>query len=309
MKNCPNCGKLIDQAENKCPNCGQSLTEIKTRAAYRAEFKPEKENSTVQKMLEWIRQNATLVFLLGVLLLILMNFSYLLGWLGFFGLMLLLYVVSKRADKIERYTVDKQLTAFLDQIFSNTFNRVDRHKEKIRHKNEEFENAHPHVKEHVEKLRKTRNYRISLWQLSVILTALIDFVLLFYSPSTGTMIVQIIWSFAGQLLSSNKTFLYALIVYLILIVLILVPIVIISKIFKNTKKSRIFAMILSLLQSIVLIYAAFHLTQAQVTASQFNQITRQLLTNVVSLGACAYLLILDSLITTVLSVINLFKQK
>lgn len=103
MTTCPNCGHTISDTDDICSNCGFNLKKyrddfftdahkkakyekpdegirIASRAAYREEFYPEKQNSTVQRMIAWVRQNATLVFLLGVFLLILMSFSRAADW-------------------------------------------------------------------------------------------------------------------------------------------------------------------------------------------------------------------------------------
>ena len=72
MTTCPNCGHKISETDDICPNCGFNLKNIETtfsqistkkqslknqmkakrlsaRAAYREEFIPEKQNTTVQK--------------------------------------------------------------------------------------------------------------------------------------------------------------------------------------------------------------------------------------------------------------------
>ncbi|NRN80865.1 hypothetical protein IMAU30115_00779 [Lactobacillus helveticus] len=79
MTTCPNCGQAINEKDDICPNCGFNLKKnrdnfftdqhIKTkyesdnegqqiisRAAYRAEFYPEKQNSTVQRMIAWVKK-------------------------------------------------------------------------------------------------------------------------------------------------------------------------------------------------------------------------------------------------------------
>ena len=157
MTTCPNCGHKISETDDICPNCGFNLKKYRddfftdqhqkakfeepdegekiiSRAAYREEFIPEKQNTTVQRMIAWVRKNATLVFLLGVLLLILMSFSRAAGWTSFLALMVLLYIVCDRKDKIEQYTVDKRLTQKIDRIGSDVFNRVDARGSRVKEK-------------------------------------------------------------------------------------------------------------------------------------------------------------------------------
>ena len=114
------------------------LKKIASRAGYREEFSPEKQNSTVQRMIAWVRKNATIVFLLGVFLLILMSFSRAVGWICFLILMVWLFIVCDRKEKIEQYTADKRLTQKLNQVGSNIFNRVDEHEDKVKTRGREF---------------------------------------------------------------------------------------------------------------------------------------------------------------------------
>ena len=100
MTTCPNCGQSVTKDDEICPNCGFNLKKYRDtffeddsekksvqlqpkRAQYREEFRPKKQNTTIQKMIAWVRSNATIVFLLGVVLLVIMSFSRALGWTSF----------------------------------------------------------------------------------------------------------------------------------------------------------------------------------------------------------------------------------
>ncbi|MBA1393002.1 hypothetical protein EQ500_03820, partial [Lactobacillus sp. XV13L] len=148
MTTCPNCGQRIADTDEICPKCHFNLQKyrdaffanehqqakhendetgkrIASRKVYRQEFYPKKQNQVVQKMLEWIHANSMIVFLLGVLLLIIMSFSRSFGWISFFVLLVWLYFVCVRTDKIERYTADRRLTEKVNQVCSNMFNNVE----------------------------------------------------------------------------------------------------------------------------------------------------------------------------------------
>lgn len=341
MTTCPNCGHQISENDDICPNCGFNLKKyrddfftdqhrqaryeqpdegekIATRAAYREEFYPQKQNSTVQRMIAWVRQNATLVFLLGVFLLILMSFSRAAGWVCFLALMVWLFIVCDREKKVEQYTVDKRLTQKINQIGSNVFNHVDEHQDKMKKRTQEFAEKHPKVGDQVREIKDTRIHHFNYVQLSVILTALISLIVLFTDSGASVSAVtytqkmsvsNIIFSLAGRLLSSGSTAMYSAILYFVWLLLFLFPIFIIYNILKNTKSSQTIAFILSLIETIFLIYLVYKMSSASRAATGLlSQLTSQLLMYAVSIGASAYFLILSSILTTGLSGYNLFKE-
>ncbi|PEG81143.1 MULTISPECIES: zinc ribbon domain-containing protein [unclassified Lactobacillus] len=342
MTTCPNCGQAINEKDNICPNCGFNLKKyrdnfftdqhIKTkyesddegqqiisRAAYRAEFYPEKQNTTVQRMIAWVRKNATIVFLLGVFLLILMSFSRATGWISFLVLMIWLYIVCDRQEKIERYTVDKRLTEKINQVGSNLFNRVDEHEDKIKAKNTSFTQKHPRIENQVHKIKNHSRNRYNYVQLSVILTALISLIVLFTDSGAAVSAVgytqrmsisNVIFSLAGRLLSSGSSSIYSIVLYLVWLFLFLFPIFVIYNVLKNTRSSQILAFSLSLIETIFLIYLIYKLSSSTRAATGvMSQLTSQLITYAVSLGASTYFLILSSFLTTALSGYNLIDKK
>lgn len=341
MTTCPNCGQKISPDDDICPNCGFNLKKyrddfftdqhqkakyetpdegkkIATRAAYREEFYPEKQNSTVQRMIEWVRKNATIVFLLGVFLLALMSFSRAAGWICFLVLMIWLYIVCDRKEKIERYTVDKRLTQKINRVGSNVFNRVDERGDKIKQRNKNFVQKHPHVENQVEEIKKQRQHRFNYIQLSVVLTALISLIVLFTDSGAAVSAVSytqrmsisnVLFSLAGRLISSGSTAIYSAILILVWLLLVLFPVFIIYNVLKNTRSSQILAFILSLIETVFLIYLIYKLSSSTRAATGvLSQLTSQLITYAVSLGASAYFLILASILTTSLSGFNLFRK-
>lgn len=268
-------------------------------------------------MIAWVRQNATIVFLLGVFLLILMSFSRAAGWICFLALMVWLFIVCDRKDKVEQYTADKRLTEKINQVGSNIFNRVDEREDKVRTRSKEFAEKHPKVESQVREIKKQRSHRYSYVQLSVILTALISLIVLFTDSGASVSAVSytqkmsisnVIFSLAGRLLSTNS--LQALILYIVWLLLLLFPIFIIYNVLKNTKSGQILAFILSLIETIFLIYIVYMMSSS-VHASNgvVAQITSQLISYAVSIGTSAYFLLLASVLTTGLSGFNIFKHK
>lgn len=330
MTDCPNCGQKIEVTDDICPNCGFNLKKYRedffnkqdgsgaSRAAYRKEFKPKKQNTTVQKMIAWIRSNATIVFLTGVFLLIVMSFSRSFGWILFLVLMVWLFIVCDRAQKIEQYTSDRRLTEKINQLGSDTINRLEDRGEKIRSRSKKFEEKHPRVETQVEDVRATKKHHFTYTQLSVILTAVISLIVLFSGSGASVVnniydqkmsISKVLLSFGGRLLASGQTAVYAGIIYLIWLLLILIPIFIIYNIFKNSSKSQLLAFILSLIETIFLLYIVFRLSSSgRASTGVFSQLTSQLLTYAVSIGASTYFLILASVMTTGLSAFNLFRK-
>lgn len=342
MTTCPNCGHQITDKDETCENCGFNLKKyredfftdqhheekyeepdeagkIASRAAYRREFYPEKQNNTIKKMIAWVRANATIVFLLGVLLLIIMSFSRPLGWICFLGLMVWLIIVCDRTEKINQYTSDRRLTEKINQIGSNIFNSVEDRSEKLRTRSQKFESSHPNVENHVEEVKKSRQHRFSYVQLSVVLTAFISLIVLFSGSGASVVdaayaekmsISKVLLSLGGRLLSSGQTFGYAIVFYLVWLLLILFPIFIIYNIFKNTKRSQWLSFILSVIETVFLIYIIFRMSNTtRASTGILSRLTSQLLTYAVSVGASTYFLILASVMTTGLSGFNLFSKK
>ncbi len=343
MTTCPNCGHQISEDDDICPNCGFNLKKyrddfftdqhkkakyedkdegrkIVSRLAYREEFYPVKQNTTVQRMIAWVRSNATIVFLLGVILLIIMSFSRSIGWILFLLLMIWLFIVCDRANKIERYTVDKRLTDKINQVGSNMFNSVEDRNQKIRNHNKKFEEDHPRLGNRVNEARqkKTRTHYTYI-QLSVVLTSVISLIV-FFSGSGASVadltytekisISKVLLSLANRLLASGQTSIYAILIYVSWLLLILFPILVIYNIFKNSKKSQWLSFILSLIESIFLVYIIFRTsTVERANSGVLRPLTSQLLTYAVSIGASTYFLVLASLITTALSGFNLFYKK
>lgn len=149
MTTCPNCGQSVTKDDDICPKCGFNLKKYRDtffeddsekksvssqpkRAQYREEFRPKKQNTTIQKMIAWVRSNATIVFLLGVVLLVIMSFSRALGWTSFLVLMVWLFIVCDKADKIEQYTADKRLTEMINKMGSDVVNTAKEHTDKVR---------------------------------------------------------------------------------------------------------------------------------------------------------------------------------
>lgn len=327
MRTCPNCGLEIGQQVNSCPRCGFNLKQDNnhdeaqkvSRAAYRKEFKPKKQNTTVQKMIAWVRANATIVFLLGFALLIVMSFSVSLGWICFIALMIWLFIVCDRTDKIEQYTSDRRLTEKMNQLGSDTVNSLEDRREKIRSRSKKFEEGHPRLESEVEQAKTKKRTHFSIIQLSVILTAAISLIVLFSGSGASVVnnvydqkmsISKVLLTFGGRMLASGQTAIYSVIIYLIWLLLILFPIFIIYHIFKNTKKSQVISFILSLIETIFLLYILFRMSSSvRANTGVLSQLTSQLLTYAVSVGASTYFLILSSLMTTVLSALNIFRKK
>lgn len=132
-------------------------------------------------MITWICVNATIVFLLGILLLILMSFSRPLGWFSFFALMIWLFVVCDKNKNPKQYTVDKRLTQKVNKVSSDVVNS--------------FEDGENKIKEHKarldDKLGKTADVpkekqKRTATQFGVILMAALSVLTVFYGPFSSS---------------------------------------------------------------------------------------------------------------------------
>lgn len=122
-------------------------------------------------------------------------------------------------------------------------------------------------------------------------------------------ISKVLLSFGSRLLSSGQTAVYAAIVYLIWLLLIIFPVAIIYNIFKNQKKSQGCAFLLSLVETVFLIYVLVRMSASgSASTGIFSSLTSQLVTYAVSIGASTYFLIIASFMTTILSGYNLIKK-
>ena len=336
MTTCPNCGRPITDEDVTCPNCHFDLQKyretfftdqhqkanfedektgqkIASRKVYRQEFYPEKQNSVIERMLQWIHVNSMIAFLLGIVLLILMSFSRSFGWICFFALLVWLYFVCSREEKIDRYTVDERLTQKINQIGSNMFNDVAESKEKVKAKSRLTQ------KNSDAKTTVNKKKHFSYVQLLVVLMAVINLIVLFTGSGASVLdvtygqkmsITGVIFRLAGRLFSSNATLLSGVLLCIIWLIIVLIPLFIIYHTMRDTKKSRIIAFLLSLIETIFLIYVIYRMSNTSLSnRGILHSITSQLLLYAVSVGASTYFLILANVMTTGLTGYNLFRHR
>ena len=336
MTTCPNCGRPINDADVTCPNCHFDLQKyretfftdqhqkanyedeeagkkIASRKAYRQEFYPKKQNSVIERMLQWIHVNSMIVFLLGIALLILMSFSRSFGWICFFALLVWLYFVCSRQEKIDRYTVDERLTQKINQLGSNMFNDVAESKEKVKSKSRLAQKGIKY-KENVQ-VKKHFTYV----QLLVVLVAVINLIVLFTGSGASVLdmtygqkmsITRVVFGLAGRLFSSNATLLSGVLLCVIWLIIVLIPLFIIYHTLRDSKKSRAIAFLLSLVETVFLIYIIYRMSNSSLSnRGILHSITSQLLLYAVSIGASTYFLILASVMTTGLTGYNLFRHR
>lgn len=336
---CPNCGEKITEEDDKCPHCGFNLqkfreefftdkhvkaphedketaTQMTRRALYRDEFVPEKQNSTVAAMITWIRVNATIVFLLGVLLLIVMSFSRPLGWVSFFALMIWLFIVCSKNKQPQQYTVDKRLTQRVNKVSSDVFNSVEEGESKLKDKRADFDAKRGKQPEELSDVIKEKR---SSTQLGVILMAALSLVVVFYGPFSSSSMQSF------QALSISKMLLnlgglggkYSFIGYGLWLLFVIVPIAIIVITLRNKKHNRQIVFGLSLVETLVLLVCAFELIflnagkSVGITDSSVVNDAKfqQMLANAISFGISTYLLFISSILTTVIASKSLHSQK
>ncbi|MBD5430685.1 zinc ribbon domain-containing protein [Lactobacillus sp.] len=334
---CPNCGQNINENDEKCSHCGFNLkkfheefltdkqvqetnkdekdTPKMTRRTIREEeFTPKKQNSTVAAMITWIRVNATIVFLVGILLLILMSFSRLLGWFSFFALMIWLFVVCDKNKKPEQYTVDKRLTQKVNKVSSDVVNSFEQGESKIKSHKARLDNKLG--KDSNSKPIKIKQKRTAS-QFGVILMAALSLLTVFYGPFSSSSMESF------QALSISKMLLnlgglggkYSLIGYGLWLVFVLFPIIVIVVTLRNKKYNRQLTFGLAVIETIILFICAFELiflnagksigiTDSSVVSDAKAQ---QMIANAISFGISTYLLFISSILTTLIAGKNLKK--
>lgn len=256
--------------------------------------KEKQQNDTVLLMVEWIKHNAVLVFVLGIVLMIITSIIAFMGWAVLVCLLMLLYFICANEKIAEEYTVDRKLEEKVDVVGSSLVNSVE---------NSRISNRYRRYRQ------STREPRTWL-QWGVIAMALICLVTIFYGPfaSDALSVVQ------GHTISNTLLFAfnrfsalhYRLIAWVMWLFIVAIPITIIIITLKNIKHNREFAFVLSLLETIVLLIWLFELVFLNVgikvglgtiTGSRLYRIQ----TNIISFGVSAYLLIVASCITSVVT--------
>lgn len=216
------------------------------------------------------------------------------GWAVLVCLLMLLYFTCANEKIAEEYTVDRKLEEKVDVVGSSLVNSVE---------NSRISNRYRRYRQ------STREPRTWL-QWGVIAMALICLVTIFYGPfaSDALSVVQ------GHTISNTLLFAfnrfsalhYRLIAWVMWLFIVAIPITIIIITLKNIKHNREFAFVLSLLETIVLLIWLFELVFLNVgikvglgtiTGSRLYRIQ----TNIISFGVSAYLLIVASCITSVVT--------
>lgn len=318
---CPNCGNDVNSDEKECSNCGFNLEKYRenfftnsTRQTQTDNLKQEKNktkkvsstNSTVNGMIQWIRVNATIVFLLGVLLLILMSFSIKLGWFSFFALMIILFVVCDKNPNAEQYTVDKNLTEKVNQTGSTIVNSFEMKQEKINKKRKSHDKQP--INEEVVKIVKEKR---TATQLGVVLMSLISLFVMFFGPLSSSSMMDF------QEISISKTLLnvgglggkYSLIGYGLWLVLLMIPVAIIVLTVRNKKNNKKIVFILTFIETVILAILGFQLiflnSGSNIGMTSTTAITnsklQKAIANAISFGISAYLLLISSVLTTVIA--------
>ncbi|MBP2058044.1 heme/copper-type cytochrome/quinol oxidase subunit 4 [Lactobacillus colini] len=331
---CPNCDQVINENDEKCPHCGFNLkvsqensinngpnptrqtgTRMSRRAAHEKDLH-ENSNSTVEAMITWIRVNATIVFLIGVALLILMSFSRPLAWFSFFALMVWLFIICNKNKQPQQYTADARLTEEVNRVSSNVVNSLEQGENKLKVQKKRLD-AKRGIQRDSESI-EVRPKRTAA-QFGVILMAAFNLITVFFGPFASNAML------GYRELSTSKVLLnlgglggkYALIGYGLWLVFTLIPIAIIVITIKNKKYNRQIVFTLAIVETIILFICVFELVflnaGKSIGITNSNVISdakiQQVLANVVSFGISAYLLFISSILTTIIASKNLNTQK
>lgn len=296
---CPNCGQQIPANAKHCPYCGFLLTDK------RENYHQESSNSTMAGMIAWIKSNATLVFWIGIGLMILTSFSWQLGWFCLLVLLIWLFIVSEKKEDVGQYVADQKLEADVDRVGSKLLNHAQQRGTRLREHREAKAASRPNRG----KRRRTG------WQIGTLLMALVSLLVVFFGPFASYSMMGFASgpSIARSLLTIGRLGgRHMLTGYGMLLLLILVPITLIWLTLKNGRKFRVIIFIVSLLETVLLLFIAVRLVFLDAGANigvvnnqQFAQSRlSQVVYNAISFGISSYLLLLSSIITTVLAFKN-----
>lgn len=326
---CPNCGASVDKNDKYCPNCNFNLQKFRTdyftdtddsevnqetediatgRRSQRdsKSAAPKKTNGTISAMIQWINVNSTIVFLVGVGLLILMSFSRPLGWFTFFALMVWLFVVCDRHPNTEQYTADKRLSEKVNEVGSSVMDSFENTQAKVAARR--IKKGKQPISEEIDRTVKEKR---TATQLGVILMAALSLIVVFYGPFSSSSMQSF------QSLSISKMLLnlgglggkYIFIGYGLWLALVAIPIAIIVLTIRNKAHNKRQVFILSLIETILLLIAAFELifmNAGSVVGITANTVTssakvQRMMANAISFGVSAYLLLISSILTTIIA--------
>lgn len=325
---CPNCGANVSPEDEYCPHCNFNLKKFRSdyfttsqsqaapsqeasatgRRSQRSQetIAPKKQNSTVAAMIQWVNVNSTIVFLIGVGLLILMSFSRSLGWFTFFALMVWLFVVCDRHPNTEQYTADKRLTEHVNKVGSDVLNSFEDTQAKV---------AARRIKKGKEpfsqEIKQTVKEKRSATQLGVVLMAALSLIVVFYGPFSSSSMQ----SFQSQSISRMLLSLgglggkYMVIGYGLWLALVLIPLAIIVLTIRNKVNNKKVVFVFSLIETILLLIAAFELifmNAGSIVGITANTVTsgaklQKMMANAISFGVSAYLLLISSILTTIIA--------
>ncbi|MFK3587690.1 zinc ribbon domain-containing protein [Lactobacillus sp. 23-2] len=294
-----------------------------TRRSYQSQERAEKSksavNATAERMFQWMRENTTIAFCVGVALLVIMSFSREIGWTAFAVSMIALWWVCRNKE-VSQYEADKNLTDEFKQTTSKVFDSFDDRESELEEKKQHFASKHPkvHVKveQHKTKLKpakKARKHDFGWVQIAAVMTAAIALILLFagygFTAGSGSrMTIASVFFETGNALMQSGQYVPAAIIYAVLAAWIILPIFTLLAIVQNTKGSRVKAFFLSLLETVLVIYVTYHLPAGRVVNTQFiYSVFSGLHSYAVALNASAWLLIFDSLLTTGLTGYSMFE--
>lgn len=299
---CPNCHEDLPKGARRCPNCGFELP-------VKREDYHQSSNSTVSNMIAWIKANATLVFWIGIGLMILTSFSWQLGWFCLLALLIWLFIICEKKADVSQYVADQRLEADVDRVGSKIVNHVEKRETHLKEKRQQREEAKGESRPVRVKRKRTS------WQIGILLMALISLLVIFFGPfasysmmgfSSGPSIARSLLSIGAL---GGKHILTG---YGLLLLLILVPGSIICLTLRDGEKFRVLIFVISLIETILLLYVAIRLVfldaganlgvvnNQQLAQSKLSQV----LYNAISFGVSSYLLLLSNIITTVLTFKN-----
>jgi ABC-type multidrug transport system fused ATPase/permease subunit len=299
---CPNCHEDVPKGAQRCPNCGFELP-------VKREDYHQTSNSTVSNMIAWIKANATLVFWIGIGLMILTSFSWQLGWFCLLALLIWLFIICEKKADVSQYVADQRLEADVDRVGSKLVNHVEQRETHLKEKRQQREEAKGETRPVRVKRKRTS------WQIGILLMALISLLVIFFGPfaSYSMMGFSSGPSIARSLLSIGALGgRHILTGYGLLLLLILVPALIIWLTLKDGEKFRVLIFAISLIETVLLLYVAIRLVFLDAGAN-FGVVNNQqlaqskasqVLYNAISFGVSSYLLLLSSIITTVLTFKN-----
>ncbi|APT18815.1 hypothetical protein FC62_GL001478 [Amylolactobacillus amylotrophicus DSM 20534] len=260
-----------------------------------------KKRKPLDKVTDWISTNGMIILVVGLVIILLMSASRTLGWAALIAGMILIYIMAQTQPEEKESKLNRRLSTQVDFLGQRVGAGIE---ERVAAP----ENPSP------ERQKIDRRVGGLNLNLLVLFLAAITLVLVFYGPFASAYVLVGIESkssiYQTSLTIAQIGLNAGILSYGFLTIVIGAPIMIILLTLSKKRRSRLWAFILSALESVVLIVVMASLIYIMNTVeegklvSMFSAKLADVLSMTVGFGISSYLLLVSSLITSVVTALN-----